>query len=307
MMSAFSIAPLSLSLAALVCVATQPMPSLERPRPHAERNTDVVFAEDFEHASLEDAFRRWTDIEHSSAMSLTSDTSAGARGSRALSIQWTGGASTGGSLYKLLEPGIDDVLYLRYYIKYPESGRYVHTGIWVGGSNPPLSYPNPRAGERPSGSDRFIAAAEQNTDSLFDHYNYWSGMRRSIDGRYWGNLLLNNPGVRLHPGRWTCIEQMIKLNTPPASNGEHALWIDGVKVSHLGPGFPRGHWSGGRFFRKPDGDAFEGFRWRTTSQLKLNWLWLQVYAPDAPRGEISHLIFDRIVAAKKYVGCDADA
>ena len=33
----------------------------------------------------------------------------------------------------------------------------------MGGNNPPLAWPNPQAGVKPAGNDRFIAAAEQNT------------------------------------------------------------------------------------------------------------------------------------------------
>ena len=44
-----------------------------------------------------------------------------------------------------------------------------------------------------------------------------------------------------------CVEHMVKLNNPvTASNGEHAIWLDGVKVSHLGQGFPNGSWTGGK-------------------------------------------------------------
>ena len=85
---------------------------------------------------------------------------------------------------------------MRYYIKYPTSGQYVHHGIWMGGYNPPLAWPNPRAGLKPAGNDRFSAAAEQDGATLrMDHYDYWMDMHLSNDGNYWGNLLLNNPSV----------------------------------------------------------------------------------------------------------------
>ncbi|HET9360189.1 MAG TPA: Ig-like domain-containing protein, partial [Vicinamibacterales bacterium] len=144
--------------------------------------------------------------------------------------------------------------------------------------------------------------AEQ-SDNLtrFDHYNYWANMRADGGGTYWGNTLLNNASVRATPGQWMCVEHMVKLNNPVSSfNGEHAIWLNGVKVSHLGQGFPNGYWSGGNFTQDPAGSPFEGFRWRSDANLNLNWIWLQVYAPGGGSGNIKYA---HVVAAKSYVGC----
>jgi hypothetical protein len=273
-----------------------------------DRHPDVLFAEGFERAALSDVFRRWTDIRNASTMSLSADVPAGSGGSQSLDIPWTGGGvSDGGHLYKLLTPGVDDTLYVRYYIKYPTTGTYVHTGVWMGGSNPSSTWPNPQAGSKPQGNDRFIAGAEQNVGSgtgLFDHYDYWMNMRRSLDGKYWGNVLLNDRRVLARAGHWMCVEHMVKLNYPTtASNGEHAIWLDGIKVSHLGHGFPKGSWIGGRFTGTPTGEPFEGFRWRSDSNLKLNWIWLQTYAPGNPAGFRASLKFDHVVVASRHVGC----
>ena len=82
-----------------------------------------------------------------------------------------------------------------------------------------------------------------------------------------------------------CVEQMVKLNTPvTSSNGEHAIWVDGAKVSHVGPGFPNGSWSGGIFTQNPAGTPFGGLRWRSDANLKINCIWLQNYAPNDPAG-----------------------
>jgi hypothetical protein len=175
----------------------------------------------------------------------------------------------------------------------------------MGGNNPPLSWPNPQAGIKPAGNDRFIAAAEQNTITTgFDHYDYWMNMHQSGDGNYWGNFLLNNPSIDARPGEWTCVEHMVKLNNPTTSfNGEHAIWLNGVKVSHLGPGFPNGRWSGGIFTQDPTGSPFEGFRWRSDASLNINWIWLQNYAPSELAGFTGTMLFDHVVAARSYIGC----
>src|SRR3989449_647691 len=271
-----------------------------------ETHPDVVFVEKFEEATLTDLLNQWTDNLNGAAMVFSPDVPAGSPGSRSLSIPWVGGGvSDGGNLYKQLSPGVDDTLYVRYYIKYPTSGQYQHEGIWMGGYNPPLAFPNPQAGVRPTGSDRFLAAAEQSDDlTHFDHYDYWMDMRVSPDRKYWGNNLLNDPAVRIPTGQWACVGHMGKLNTPvTAFNGEHAIWINGVKVSHLGPGFPNGFWTWGNFTQDPSGSPFDGFRWRSTTNLKLNWIWLQVYAPNDPAGFTGTIKYDHVVAAKSYVGC----
>jgi hypothetical protein len=270
-----------------------------------ENHPDVVFVEMFEEPTLTDLFNRWTDIRNGGDMSFSTDVPAGSPpGSQSVNIPIIGGTTDGGHLYKLFTPGFDDALYIRYYIKYPTTGSYRHDGIWLGGSNPALPYPNPQAGTRPAGNDRFIAAAEQTDNgSRFDHYNYWMNMRVSGDGHYWGNLLLNSPSVTVSEGQWVCVEQMVKLNNPVDScNGEHAIWVNGVKVSHLGQGFPNGSWSGGIFTQNPSGSPFEGFRWRSDAGLKLNYIWLQNYSVDNLSGVVS-LKFDHVVVAKSPIGC----
>ena len=266
-----------------------------------ETDANVVFVERFDESSLTNLFGKWTDILNGSGMSFSADAPAGSPLARSLNIPWSS-ASGGGHLYRPLSPGVDDTLYVRYYVKYPTSGSYQHEGVWMGGYDPPLSWPNPQAGLKPTGSDRFSASAEQSDDlSHFDHYDYWMNMRKAADGNYWGNTLLNNPNLKATPGQWMCVEHMVKLNTPvTAFNGEHAIWINGAKVSHLGQGFPNGYWSGGNFIQDPSGSPFEGFKWRSTTSLNLNWLWLQVYAPNGGSGSIKYA---HVVAAKSYIGC----
>jgi hypothetical protein len=266
----------------------------------------VIFVESFEEASMSEIFNRWGDVKNGSSMTRTSDVPAGSAGSRSLTIPWTGGGvNDGGHLYKVLNPAITDVLYVRYYIKYPSVGKFHHSGIWVGGNNPVSAWPDPGAGARPNGSDKFIASAEQNTVTYrFDHYNYYYNMHADGGGTYWGNFLLNNPAIQAPANQWVCVEHMVKLNNPvSASNGEHAVWLNGTKISHLGQGFPTGSWSGGIFTQGAGSTPFEGFRWRTSTSLNLNWIWLQNYSPDDPAGVSSKIMFDQVVVARQYIGC----
>ena len=271
-----------------------------------ESHPNVVFVEQFEEGSIANIVPRWGDARNPNGMQLSSDVPPGSPPGHSLNIPWVGGGvNSGGHLYKVLSPGVNDTIYVRYYIKYPTSGRYAHTGIWIGGTNPISEWPDPQAGSRPNGDDRFIAAGEQNNViNSFEHYDYWMGMRPDGTGAYWGNFLLNNPSIQAGKGQWTCVEEMVKLNNPTtAFNGEHALWLNGVKISHLGLGFPRGFWSGGRFTQDPAGSPFEGFRWRSTSALNINWIWLQNYSPDDPSGFSGTMLFDHVVVATTYIGC----
>jgi len=288
--------------------APPPPPSISATYPRdvgIENDPNVVFVEKFEESLLSDLFSKWTDILNGTVMLFSSDVPPGSPGTHSLNIPAVGGVSTGGHLYKLLSPGVNDTLYVRYYVKYPTTGAYIHEGIWMGGHNPPLTWPDPQAGIKPAGNDRFSASAEQSDDhSHFDHYDYWMNMRIAGDGNYWGNTLLNSPNVKVTPGQWACVEQMVKLNNPvTAFNGEHAIWINGVKVSHLGQGFPNGTWSGGNFTQSASGSPFEGFRWRSDANLNLNWIWLQNYSPSDPAGVTSGMLFDHVVVAKSYIGC----
>ena len=271
-----------------------------------ENHADVVFVERFDEATVTALLSRWTQNHNGADMSFSPDVPAGSPVGRSLNIPWTGGGvSDGGHLYKKLTPGIDDTLYVRYYIKYPTTGNYHHDGIWFGGYNPPANWPNPQAGIKPAGNDRFAASAEQTDNhSKFDHYDYWMNMRSAADGKYWGNSLLNSPAVTVTEGLWTCVEHMVKLNNPvTAFNGEHAIWLNGVKVSHLGQGFPNGTWSWITFTQTPSGSPFEGFRWRSDPNLNINYIWLQNYSDSDPPGFTASIKFAHVVAAKSYIGC----
>jgi len=270
-----------------------------------ESNPDVIWVERFNEPTLTDLFTRWTDIKSGATMLLSADVPPRSPLSSSLEIPWIGGGVlNGGHLYKTFSPGVD-TLYVRYYIKYPTSGMYGHTGIWVGGYNPPSPWPDPNAGSKPVGNDRFSAAAEQKPElGRFEHYDYWMGMHPDAGGTYFGNFLLNNPNVKAPLGQWACVEHMVKLNNPvTASNGERAIWLDGVEVSHLGLGFPNGFWSGGVFTQNPGGSPFGGFQWRNDANLKINWIWLQNYAPYDPVGFTSSIKFAHVVASRSRIGC----
>ncbi|MCX8109596.1 MAG: hypothetical protein N3G20_12425, partial [Verrucomicrobiae bacterium] len=111
--------------------------------------------------------------------------------------------------------------------------------------------------------------------------------------------------------RWQCVELMIKLNSSPAeADGELALWLDGEPVAHFRRGVRIGPWTGTGFVLDQDGEPFEGFRWRSSNDLKLNFFWLLHYVTiNAARQnrvanpeQFNRVVFDHIVVATHYIG-----
>jgi len=267
-----------------------------------ESDPDVIMTEMFED-NVTAIVDRWNEAANAIGMSLSSDIPAGSGGTRSLLMTSIGGTNTGGHLYKNLAPGYEEI-YLRYYIKYSPTGKYGHTGGWLGGFNPPTDWPQGGAGERPTGSDRFSISPEPvNPSLLFDLYTYWMEMRVSPDGKYWGNTFIRNPSLVVKTDQWMCVEVMVKMNTPLTErNGELALWIDGTQIIHLRQGSPLGNWVVNMFTPNPAGTPFEGFRWRVVDLLKINWIWLNYYTTDNGPGVVGKVWWDHVVAAKKYIG-----
>jgi hypothetical protein len=289
-----------------------------------ERHPAVVFVEDFEQFSFDATQARWESVSQPELMSLSDDTPPASGGKRSLRVQHIGGRSSGGHLYRRLEPGYDK-LHFRFYVKFALECAPIHHFFHVGGYFPTTPYPQGSAGTRPRGDERFTLGVEPYGDSwTWDCYTYWMAMRGSPPrGQTWGNSFMGAPKTKVARGQWICAETMIKLNDVDQQNGELALWIDGKLVGHLGEGFPRGRWifdkfqpgQGGQSIRwndatgereeftvPPEGEPFEGFRWRIDERLKLNFLWLLVYITDAPRNHISNIWFDDIVVATEYIG-----
>jgi hypothetical protein len=278
-----------------------------------EQHPSVIFVEGFDAGPLEDIAARWDDCAGQEAMSLSADVPEGSADETSLLIAHEGGKGTGGQLYRRLLPG-HDVVHARFYVKFdPDCAPIHHFGTHLGGFNPATPWPQGGAGERPDGSKRFTTGVEPFGETWgWDFYTYWQGMHVHGDGRYWGTPFLSGVAKpKVKRGRWICVEMMVKVNDPVnAPNGEQAFWIDGELwrvdgqvVSHIGPGFPKGRWTGGWWH--PDAaeeGPFEGFQWRSTPELAVNYVWMYLYITKAPAGHISKVWFDNIVVASEYIG-----
>lgn len=284
---------------------------------------NVVMVEDFEEPSAKALQARWEQVQ--GRQELSADCPPGSGGRQSLLMTHVGGQGTGCTLYRRLPQSFDQLFY-RFYVKFDPECFPIHHFFHVGGYAPPTPWAQGGAGERPRGDERITVGVEPfGTSWKWNYYAYWMEMRGSPPrGQTWGNCFTAPQQPAADRGKWQCMELMIKLNSPAdAHNGEVALWKDGKLISHLGPGFPLGKWTFDRFligqggtgirwndaqgdretFKVAEGgEPFEGLRWRSTEDLKLNFLWLLFYITEAPAGHVSKVWFDDVVVAKQYIG-----
>ena len=231
-----------------------------------ERDSRVVFAENFEEPSLDVLKHHWQYVQNAEIMAFSADVPTGSSGKRSLLLTHVGGKGNGGHLYRNLKPG-HEKLYARFYVKFdPDCAPIHHFGTNIGGYNPPTPWPQGGAGLRPGGEKAFTVGIEPFGKSwVWDYYTYWCEMRGSPPkGQTWGNSFIRDPRLKVERGRWTCVELMVTMNDPEDTNGEMALWIDGKPVSHLGKGFPKGKWVFDKFV---PGEGGEGVRWNDATRV----------------------------------------
>jgi len=324
----------------------------EMPRGHAgiacrypgdagiERDPGVVFHETFEAGGIDELKKRWTDSKDRTGKSLAfaEDAPPASRGKRALRMELTGegAASTGtgkgyknAHLWKLFKPGFDQ-LYARFYVKFAEDHPYIHHFVKMGAWRDSPNWPQGEAGHLHDGARSFQTGIEPTTGwgkhdppGAWFLYTYWNGMKKSGDGRYWGNHFEPQKPAQAPRGKWQCVEFMVRCNSAPDKyDGAQAFWIDGRLTGYWGPGEPTGQWMkrGNRTIGKYQigpGQPFEGFRWRTTNELKINTFWLLYDCDGVFRGvrqfqnvkkvarfntKQTRVWFDDIVVATEYIG-----
>lgn len=311
-------------------VSTERLAELPKPQPGLaaqypgdrgiQTDPRVLFAEDFETGSIDDLGKRWDNVSNQDGkvLALSDDVPPDSAGHRSLQLTAILGQNTGGHLYTRLPKGVEKV-FARFYVKFPSDAAYIHHFVTLGGYNPPTPWPQGGAGERPKGHERFSAGIEPYGNygrfpapGAWNFYAYWPEMKGSADGRYWGNSLTPARPALVPRNRWQCVEVMLQCNSAPeARDGELALWLDGLPVAHFKPGTLRSPWTGLGFSAvEKDGEPFEGFRWRTNLDLKINFFWLMHYVTEnaarqnrvAQPNPTNRVWFDDVVISTEYVG-----
>jgi hypothetical protein len=280
----------------------------------------VVFAENFERGDIADLGKRWSEVSNKDGklMALSASVPPDSQGKRSLQITGTLGANSGGHLYANFPQGLEKA-FVRFYTRFVDDHGYEHHFVELGGYNPPLHWPAPKAGTRPSGDERLLVFIDPigwygryPPPGVWGLYTYWPDMKVSADGHFWGNVLSPAKPVPVPRGQWICVELMIQLNSAPDKyDGELALWIDGWQAMHFAKGMRRGPWSGMGFdLVDSAGEPFEGLRLRTSMDLRINHLWLEHYVDEGAQRQnrvqqpnrTNRVWFDDIVVSTAYIG-----
>lgn len=279
----------------------------------------VIWFEGFDEALVPALTQRYDQVQGEAHMQLV----GGAAGTALAMTAGTAG-SDAVDLYKQLPD--HDEWWVRWYVKYEPGIQWHHSGMWFGGYNPGMSYPQPNAGYRPAGDDRVSFSIEPvwNTGGAsgarFDFYNYWMTMHSWMpdpvndDGTaYYGNALIHRNSFTIDEAQWSCLEVHIKLNPDPA-NGAGAVvevWKNDAAVIRFDDSGPMGYWIRDKFCPSTgDGtectdypapfDTILDRQFRSTTALALNAFWPQNYITDVAQGTMT---LDQTVVASTRIGC----
>jgi hypothetical protein len=255
-----------------------------RAEPELAKRGDVLLVCDFE---TDDWWTAWGSRRQPvNTLLVSGDKAHGLRG-RSLQVTTPRADHMGTSFaYKFRERlGAEpDEIYFRYYLKFDPDWQHATSG----GKLPGISGTYGKSGwggRKVNGSDGWSARGLFETRNGADStaigfYCYHADMR----GRYGENWRFQ---PRLLHGRWYCVEQYCKLNTPGDSGGRGASdgtlrgWIDGQVA-----------------FEKTD------IRFRDVASLKIEEVWVNVYhggATPVPSEDI-HLYLDNLVIARQPIG-----
>ena len=276
-----------LATAIAVTVYASTLPAQEatrRTEPGLASRNDILLVCDFEQ---EEWWPAWGSRRQPVNTALVGgDKAFGGKG-KSLQVTTPRGEHTGTSFaYKFRERlGAEpDEIYFRYYLKFDPDWKHATSG----GKLPGISGTYGKAGwggRKVNGSDGWSARGLFETRNGADStaigfYCYHADMR----GRYGENWRFQ---PRLEHGRWYCVEQYCKLNTPGEAGGRGKS--DGIL---------RGWIDGQVAFEKTD------IRFRDVDSLKIEEVWVNVYhggERPVPNEDI-HLYLDNLVIARQPIG-----
>jgi hypothetical protein len=193
--------------------------------------------------------------------------------------------SAGGGEYVPKIP-IDEVAYVRLYLRL-EDGFSMGTSGQLklfsvrGGARPENTYGG--AGRKPTGRDKFsVTLAVDNWMKLHFYYYYPDQRGAYGDWAYCQASFFQKAG--LTPGKWFCVELMLKNSTPGQKNGQLKVWLDGNLVGNV-----------------------EHLRFRDASEVKIRRFTMENYfggsnvSDTSPKNQ--RLYIDNYVVSTKPIGC----
>jgi len=276
-------------------------PPLANKYPHdvgMANDSAVVFTEDFEAGNL----KKWDDYDGNPEPGnhlMAEPGPFGLKDNHVVRLRVSSKQRGNIDLVKFLPKGYDR-LYARWYVQFEPGFNFDaknHGSGFHAGSRDHLG----QSGDRPVGDDWFSSWIEYTTDThRFAAYTYYRGMYQDCEdphGKCWGDQFPAMHGgvyagkpqhlVRTLPpvveaGKWYCIEMLMDGGTPTdtgaGANGVLDYWIDGVEI---------GPWN----------DLWL----RTTSGLKIDVLWLNLFHHDGTHSD-EGIMIDNVVIATQRIG-----
>jgi hypothetical protein len=289
----------------------------------------VIWNESFNEGSVSAVAARYSTVLNTGGMTLVADIPAhNAATTKSISMV-SGGANDTTYLFRNFPKGYDE-LYVRYYAKYVTKGPWHHVGMVFGGYNPALSYPYPKAGQKPAGNDSFHIFYEPNSGGPYnnwtDFFNYYMQMHsfvaNPVEGDYFGDQFVNNPALTTYDSNWHSYEIHLKLNTDMNSSTGAILelWIDDQPIIRYddagviaggGSEEAGGFWAKDKFCYLSDPSSIcapynpgSGYiklnqQYRSTESLKTNFMWLTNYNDYATNNEVR---YSNVVFATQRIG-----
>src|SRR5687768_11156458 len=237
--------------------------------------TSVLFSDGFEGGNLD----FWGDKRGTPEI-VTDDPFEGKR-----CVKFTAGVGQGAGAHivRWFMPGYDQIA-VRWAVKFApdfDQGNHMHLCALAGNRTDNKYSAFGKAGLKPNGTDFFVTNLEPWSDwrrneppGRLMFYSYWPDMKRSSDGKYWGNNLVSDPPIQVPRGKWVVMSLWIKLNTPGKSDGEQAFWMDGKLGGH-----------------------FKNIRFRDSDVLRLNSFSLDLYIHDSKKSNV--VWFDDVAISRE--------
>jgi hypothetical protein len=248
----------------------------------ARSDSDVLLSCDFE---SDDWWQAWGEKKAPSNVSLVEGEAAFGGKGKSLMVTIVKGTNTGANFQFRFKPqtGAEpEEMYFRYYVKFdPDWKNAVDGGKMPGFSG---TYGKAGWGGRPvNGRDGWSARGSyskpKDDATEVGFYCYHADMK----GKY-GNIWKFKPALK--HGRWYCVEEYCKLNTPGTDGGPAKA--DGIL---------RGWIDGEPAYEKTD------IRFRDVVTLKIESVWVNVYhGGTTPAPEDLHLYLDNLVISRKPIG-----
>lgn len=247
----------------------------------------VIFCEGFESTTWAG---RWGEVSHPTRKTRDTDPRNVFGGQASLRVAFPAGDPDGGGWmhYWWNAQSGQGPIYLRWYVKYQTGFNWGTWDVKMAGleGHPPGVRYGPGAGVRPDGSwfdVRLLSLGVPNgTAAARQPLFYYSHINQNSQ---WGDFAHQNqnlPAVTFATDRWYCVELMVRLNDPTASNGEMSMWIDGILKGHR-----------------------TGQTWRTRSDVEINHLFWSAWIGEPTHSGTQYRWEDNIVVSRARVGCSA--